>query len=96
VLELRARNYDAAMGQFERGLANETEEFRRGQLLLRASRTAGHLQRSEQAEALRAELDATTHPHLERHRGAARFDHHRPSKNKLRRPTPNMLLVDAV
>ncbi len=96
ILELRARHYEDAMAHFERGLAGETNEFRRGQLLLWASRTAAHLQRGERADELRAELDATTHHHLERHRGAARFEHHRPAKNKMRRPTPNMLLVDAV
>lgn len=94
-MALRRGDLDDARAHLEHGLTVEPSPFYRGQMLLWASRVAAAQGDRDRAEALRAELTATTDPTLAEHRALAAADGARPpTARKLRRATVHMHLVD--
>ncbi len=95
-LQLRYDDARAALAHFDHGLRHERIEFRRGQLLLWASRAAARAGLTERAAELRKALAATTEPKLAPHRRAARLEATSPTFAKSRlRLTVNLILADA-
>jgi hypothetical protein len=94
--ELRAGERRAALAHLERAAALESAGgFRAGNALLWASRAADAAGERERARALRAQLLATGHPHLARHRDLARDEEHRAFPVRaFRRIVVNFLLCD--
>lgn len=94
-LLMKKGRYEAAIVHFERGLSTEKAPFRRGQLLLWASRTCDAAGRRVRAAELRAELLALEHRHLAEHHRAARAEARRSyPRRRLRAARVNLELLD--
>ncbi len=70
-LALRRGDFDAGLTHLQAGIGTERSEFRRGQLLLWASRAAQVTGRPDDAQAHRQQLLGLAHPLLASHRQAA-------------------------
>ncbi|HTM22281.1 MAG TPA: C45 family autoproteolytic acyltransferase/hydrolase [Kofleriaceae bacterium] len=93
LMRLRRGEPAPALAHLEAGLAAERAPYRRGQLLLWASRAADGAGDADRARRLRAELLDGTDARLAEHRSAARAEQRRPFRR--RRFDINLALLDA-
>jgi len=97
LLHLQRLDASRALEHLERGLAHERVPFRRGQILLWASRAADHGGRPERATELRQKLQALDAPYLAPFCQAAEAEARRPIPlRRLRRLQINFVMADAI
>ncbi len=92
VLCMKFKDLRRALQHFDRGLRMEKVPFRRGQLLLWASRAAMLVGESERALQLRRELSELRHPRLQYHKEAVKKPYR---QRHLRQITVSFALADA-
>lgn len=93
--EMRRGRHADAVASAARGLALETLQYRRGQLLLWGARAAAVAGDAGRAAAWRAELAGLPGADLERLRATAAEDAGRPLRHLRRPPRANLLLLEA-
>ncbi len=93
---VQTESFERAFRHFEMALSVENGTFRRGQILLWASRAASALGDAEGAQKHRDELLGIKGENLEAYRAAARREAHAPlPPRRLRKTFSNLMVVDA-